>query len=297
MTTAQDWINEVKRHLLSGERENINRLASSPTSGATTVTYEFDQGGIMAGATIEIDTELMYVWSVNTGTKVATVQRGMFGSTAAAHTSGALITVNPRFPQFHIFNTLNQELLDLSSPANGLYRVAVEEITSAAGITGYDLSLTDFISPIEVFFEASASEKWWKRSTNWRVQENADTTDFASGRTLQVFDDTGAVGGSVRLTYRRAFDVLTGLSDDVNSVTGIPVEATDIPPLGAAGRLLLHRAARRTFDESQGEPRRAQEVEANAATNAASALLGFRQRRINAEVARLNALYPTRLVG
>ena len=55
MTTAQDWIDEVKRHLLGGANENLNRLNGSISAGASTLIYEFVQGGIIAGATIELE--------------------------------------------------------------------------------------------------------------------------------------------------------------------------------------------------------------------------------------------------
>jgi hypothetical protein len=140
MTTAADWIEETKQHLLSGDRENLNRLgvAISSTS-ATTFTYEFSQGGIVEGAVVEVDLEQMYVWSVNTGTKVATVQRGYNGTTAATHLIGALVRVNPRFTNFGILRALNQELVDLSSPAVGMYRVTAEEVSVSPGTVGYNL--------------------------------------------------------------------------------------------------------------------------------------------------------------
>jgi hypothetical protein len=295
MTTAQDWVHETRRHLLSSDREQLNRLQTTMNSSVTSLVFEFSTfGGIREGAVIECESELMYVWSVSSTT--ATVQRGVYGSVAAAHTSGALITVNPRFPTFAVLAALNAELVDLCSPAQGLYRVAVEEIDYTTGVLGYDLSLDDYLGALELHIEADETALWWRRidHSTWRIQESADPTDFASGRALILGEDVGS-SSTLRLTYKRAFDTLSALTDDVHSVTGIPVEATDIPPLGAAVRLAFPRGIKRNFDEAQGEPRRAAEVEAMAMVQNASALLSYHNRRVNAEVSRLNMRFPMRL--
>jgi hypothetical protein len=297
VTTAADWVHETRHHLLSGEREQVNRLDGAIVSaGASTFVYEFTTfGGIQPGAVVEIDTELMYVFSVNTGTRTATVQRGYQGTTAATHSDDALITVNPRFPSHAVLRALNQELLSLSSPQSGMFRVAVEELTYTVGVTGYDLDLPGFIDVIEVHALMSETSDWWKRVALWRVANNMATSDFASGRALMLGDGGIPSSGRVRVTYKRSYGTVAALGDDVTTATGIATEAEDIPPLGAAVRLALPRGIKRSFDESQGEPRRAAEVEANAMVQNAAALLQFRNQRVSAEVARLKALYPIRL--
>lgn len=295
MTTTQGWIDEVKRHLLGGAVENLNRLDGAITNVASTLVYEFPaQGGISPGAIIEIDLELIYVWSVDTVTLTATVQRGVNGTTAAAHSDGALITVAPKFPQYSILTALNQELWDLCSPVNGLYRIATETLTTASGTMGYNFDVEDFLDVYEVHYEADAAMKFWKRVDNWRLIHQADTTDFASGRALIVSDWVGESGGSLHVTLKRAFDQLATVADDVETVTGMPGSMHDIPPLGAMVRLTATRGIKRVFDEAQGEPRRAGEVSEQGMIQNSSAILSLRRARIGAESARLRTLYPTK---
>ena len=297
MTTAQDWIDEVKRHLLGGANENLNRLNGTISAGAATLIYEFVQGGIIAGATIELELELMYVWSVDTATKTATVQRGMNGTTAAGHSDDVIITVQPRFPQFGILKTLNQELYDLSSPSVGLYRIANVDLTVAQGVAGYDFSAAGYISTHELHYEQTTAAKQWKRIDDWRVIENADLTDFPSGRAMLIADSYALIGSTVKVTYKRSFSQMSTVADDVLSVTGMPAEMHDIPPLGALVRLAVTRGVKRNFDEAQGEPRRATEVNETGMIQNVAAIMSVRGRRIAAEVSRLNSLYPRRLLG
>lgn len=295
MTTAQDLVDEVKRHLLGGTAENLNRLNGSITSGATTLIYEFATfGGLTAGATIEIDLELMYVWSVNTSTLTVTVQRGFAGTTAASHSSGAVITVNPKFPQFSILTALNQEITDLSSPTNGLYRVVNTDLTSVSGVTGYDFSVSNYIDIHEIHYEADSAMLAWRRIDDYRLVQLADSTDFPSGRALMINEWVGESGGIVHVSYKAGFTTLAALSTDV-ATTGLATSMYDIPPLGAMVRLTATRGVKRAFDESQGEPRRAGEVNEQAMIQNSSAILSLRRQRINAEAARLKQQYPYRL--
>lgn len=296
MTTAQNLIDETKRLIFSSDREQLNRLNGAVSStSATTITFEYAAGGIVAGAVLSIDLELMYVWSVSG--QVATVQRGYLGSTAATHADDAIITVNPRYSDFAIFQALNAELDDLSSPMNGLFKVSTTDITNVVGQVGFDLSMTGLIDVLEVHYRADSQTKWWRRIDGWRVMNNALTSDFASGRALMIEDAVPLNGVTVRVTYKAAFVAMASVSSDIQSVCGLPATANDIPPLGAAARLTFPRDVKRAFDDSQGEPRRASEVPPNASSAAAQTMLAYRARRIAAEHARLKAMWPTRLVG
>ena len=77
------------------------------------------------------------------------------------------------------------------------------------------------------------------------------------------------------------------------SVTGLQPSATDLPPIGAAIRLMAGREIKRNFTESQGDTRRSTEVPPGAIAQSANGLARLRQTRIAAEAARLHALYPS----
>ena len=291
MTTARQLVEATKRHLYSGASDELNRLNGSITDSATSLTIELSSTGIARGSVLAIDLEEMYVWSVS-GVSV-TVQRGWSGSTAAAHADDAIVTVRPRFSDFRIFEAINSDIDDLSSPTNGLFQVEYVDLTYSSATQAYDLtSVTNMIGePIEVLARASGSSKYWPRIRRWRFNSDQEAADFASGKSISLYE-AGYTGNDIRVFYKAPFTRLTALADNVETVTGLPATAVDIPPLGAAEILLAGRPVKRSFTESQGETRRAEEVGVGDMLNSPSALRQRRRNRIIAESARLRALYP-----
>jgi hypothetical protein len=289
-TLASDLIEATRSHLDSGSRPELNRLTTTMNTSVTSVVCDFALGSIVAGSSIVIGLETMYVWS-STGS-TATVQRAMGGTVAAAHTAGDLIYVNPRWSAFTILRALNAELTALSSPINGLYRMRTVDLTYSAGQSGYDLTaVTDLLDVYDVRYSDLGGFKDWPRIRNWGLARNQSTTDFASGLALHFYDPA-APGRTVRVQYKAPFAELTALSSDVQTTAGLPASANDIPPLGAVVQLVAPREVKRAFTDSQPESRTAAEVPPGASRAAAAGLLALRQTRIKEEAARLSAAYP-----
>lgn len=290
-TSATDLVNETFTLLRSMARPELNRLTSDPGSGGTTITFDFAAGGITKGAYLSIDYEIIYVWSV-TG-QVATVARGQLGTTAAAHAIGALIYVNPLFSAFGMLRALNEELQSLSSPTNGLFRVATVTLTSNAAKTGYDLTgTTAIIDVIGVTFDDVGPWNNYPQIRSWRLGRNLPVSDFPSGNGLIVYD-TPLPGRPVVVTLKVPYAAMTAATTDVTVTTGLHPEALDILPLGAAARLVAPREVKRSFADSQPESRAATEVPPGTARGAAAGLLSLRNQRIKEEAARLQVAYPT----
>lgn len=296
MTTTADLIAEAKRHLLSFQREPMNRLASAATADATSLIFEFDTSSITAGSHVQLGLELIYVWSVDPSSKVAQVERAQLGSVAAAHDAGTVATINPKFPDFAILKAINDDLADLSSPANGLYAMRSADLTFSAGSSGYDLAgVTDLLEIHEIRHRIGAASGYrqWPILTNYELSRDVSAVDFPSGFGLFLAEG-GASGQPVRVLYKSGFSPLVNLIDDVELVAGLPASMHDIPPMGAAVTLVAPREIKRNFTESQGEPRRANEVPPGAVGNSMRLLAGRRQNRIAAEAVRLAQQYPDR---
>lgn len=292
MTTVHDVIERTRRHLYGGEsRDERNRLNGNITSSATGLGLDFTAQGIAPGATLAIELEELYVWDV-TAPNVE-VSRGEGGSTAAAHTSGTAIFVNPKFSAFSILQAINEELNDLSSPEAGLFAVGTVTLDYVGGTDAYNLtSVADLLGVLSVSFDTGdGSERWGVlRHGEWRLQRNADTAEFASGLALIV---NGYVpsGRDLRVAYRKPFAALSSLAQNVETISGLPATAHDILAIGAAIRLTAGSEVARNFLD-QGETRRAGEVPPQARANEMRALAQLRRDRISAEKARLYAKYP-----
>lgn len=287
--TFADLIERTRRHLYTETRDQRNRLTGALTSNATTLAVDFDLNGIQPGAILAIDLEELYVWSV-TASNIE-VARGHNGSTAATHAAGSMIYVNPKHSTFAISAALNDDIIDLSSPANGLYRVARTAITYDAAIGGYDLGVTDFIDLIEVAFDINDASRQWPTipRADWRIKRNMPTATFASGTMLSL-NTYAEPGRPLNIVYKAPFVTLSALADDVDD-TGLPSTALDLPPLGAAINLTVGAEVARNF-LSQGETRRSQEVPPGARLGEMRGLAAQRATRISAESARLYAQYP-----
>jgi hypothetical protein len=291
-TTTQNLIDETKRYLLSGHREQMNSLNGAVNSSTTSINFDFNMGSLGAQSIISVDLELMYVWSADLPGRTAIVQRGYLGSTAASHADGALVTVNPRFPDFSIFKAINAELADLSGI--GMFQPVVSTFTFVAGKEGYDLGVpatSDVIDGLDARYDYPGIRRDWPRLVLWEITTDSNLTDFPSGFAV-ILTDLAFPGRDVRITYSAPFNPLSAITDDVLAVSGLPTTAHDIPPLGAAIRLQGSREAQRNFNESQSDTRRAAEVPVGAQITATRVWSDLRMARIKNEVKRLNKTYP-----
>jgi hypothetical protein len=232
----------------------------------------------------------MYIWATDVPTKTLTVQRGFNGTTAAAHTAGAIITVNPRFPRAQVLESINDELADLSSPMHGLFQVK----TLNQDYNGSDAminltSVTSIIDLLTVSVRYQTDD--YPVARKIRLVRDVPTDDFASGFAIRF--DQAVFPGRLRIVYKAAYSSATTEATDINTTCGVQETVTDIVALGAQIRLMSPREIKRNFTESQGDTRRADEVAMGSVANSTAGLIRLRRDRIQAEAARLARAYPT----
>lgn len=291
--TAQTWIDETRDLLLTDYVEEQATLGAALDATETVVSFALPStspAGVVAGATIEVGAELMYVFKVTSG--AATVLRGYKGSEATTHALGAVVTINPKFPTYQILDALNHELRDLSSPQNGLFQIKTVEVTFNAAQDGYDLTgvTDDILSIYQVTYSDPGSEASEPAITEYALRRDRNTSSFASGYGLILHSDAWP-GQAVRVLYKTGFSTLAAATTAL-STTGLHSEAYDLPVLGAALRLMSSRPIRREFLDEQGSSRMADEVPPGAVSASMRDLRALRLDRMNAEATRLNGQYP-----
>lgn len=290
MTTAQTIVDQARRDLLAGVVEERNKLVSQINSTVTSLDVQFDPKGVREGAVIEIGSELMYVWGTSGST--VTVERGFQGTAAATHAAGAVITVKPRFPNQMMLDHVNDELTDLSSPANGLFQIKVCSRNYNGTDRAVDLTgVTDLLAIHEVRWKYDTDE--WIEVRRWRLSRNANTGDFASGLML-IFDMPPPQAALIRVVYKAPYTRLSSLSQDLTTVGGVQATLEDVVRMGVQLRAMVGREVKRNFTEGQGDTRRAQEVGPGAVQASWRGIAAMRQQRIEAEQARLFQAYPMR---
>lgn len=305
-TYTVGWMmEETRRSLLGMHRAEYNQLGADITGATPAIQCQFTVAGITKGSYIAIDEEIMYVWTTSPQTnQITQMQRGMLGTLPAAHKTGAIIEVNPRFPRFAIRSALNEEI---RSWGPQVYRVKQALIQTVSGTRGYDLMQLvqdNFYNIISVrrsqpSSTSGANVESWPSITNWQIVRPAPVADFPSGAGLVIpnmfssgvnfaspdgisMTFTGSPLPTLMVNYSCPFDQSNFIdSTDLISQVGLDATMIDIPPIGAAWRLLSTREILRTLVEAQGQPADLQFQPPMYIAKAAQALKQQRDGRLN----------------
>ena len=289
MSTAGALLERVNRQLLSGTVEERNKLSAGVSASDTSFVMSYDLKGLREGTVFEIGSELCYIWEVTSGTKTVVVERGYAGTTATTHSADAIITLNPRFPKAQMLEALNQDIDDLSSPLNGLFRVVSSTVPYNGSDRQVDLTgATNVIDLIDVRVRYLADDYPVIRGT--RLQRDLPTSDFPSGFAI-VFDED-CVAGDLRVRYKAPFVRAASTDSDIQSVCLVPQSMEDILEMGVMVRMMQTREIKRNFIESQGDTRRSDEVPPGATRDSFTNILRLRRDRIIAEKAKLARQIP-----
>lgn len=288
MTTVSALINQTRNdYLRTGQPEVRNKLNGAISDSAETLTFSRPLNALSMGSRISIGLEDMHVWSVNGAALTADVDRGEYGTTAAAAADKAVVLVNPRYSDSQILRALNSGVSMLAS--EGLFAVSTVEVTYNSTINGYDLaSSTNVLGLVDVLWESTTdSRKQWSRLPNVRLIRNTNTADFASGTAIAV--DRGVPNGcTIRATYKHELSAgLSSLTDVFETVTGLESDAADLLCIAAA----LHLTAGKeiTLNETDAaRPRRGSETPPGTFSQADSNLRTLYRDRVRAERRRLN---------
>lgn len=284
-------------YLLTGQREPRNVLATGIDSDDTSVVLTYDLRAAQEGSRICIDFEDLYVVASDTTSKTVTAIRGDGGTTAASHSAGAIVWVNPKWSRGQVLRTINAELESLSGL--GIYRMATIDLTYNSSVAGYDMTgLTpdDVIDVYEVRADDPGPTNAWRPIRSWTLIRDAPTTDFASGLGLVLFEP-GSPGHTIRVTYRKRFTQVTSAdgATDLATSAGIDREAHDLVALGAAVKLMAGVEVRRSQLNAQPDTRRSEEVPPGAVLQSYTGLVKQYEKRLREERARLARRYPIRL--
>jgi len=304
MTTFNDWVEKVWRRVYSGSADSTVQLSADIGTIDTSFQVTPNSSNAMrVGARLSVALEVMYVVGWDSATGTATVVRGYEGSTAATHSADNLVYIQPIYTRYDVAVALNDELLRLSSPDNGLFQVKAQTFTYNPVYMGYDLSQAvndEFIDIMEVRYKIPFPTRNYPavHRGKWKVLRNIpDSGVFPSGVGLVIYEG-GYPGQPVYAQYSCAFNTVdvsvpANLTSDVAGMTGMTGTMVDIPPLGAEIQLTIPREIRRNFMSNQPDPRKAPEVPSLAVSNSVQALMMVYEQRISEEAGRLTRQYTS----
>jgi len=283
------------------DQASLSYLTSPMT--ATDVTFNVDPETVtnLSRGLVEIDDEMLLVKKYDRATGQVTILsglpgRGAEGTTIATHSSGAIITDDPRFPRLRMKEAINDSIngvypdLFVFGQFEFPYVAARYEYPIPAEVDDVYKVVSNTIGPSGV----------WRAMTSWRFNAMASTTagqvkptPTPTGKSIQVSLGNNPVvpGRNVRVSYTKKPSVLANDADDFESVSGLPERVVDLIVFGACWRLLPAYEAARLQQQSIEATERAPLVPEGAASKASQYFLGLYQKRLAEERDRLLKLF------
>jgi hypothetical protein len=293
VTTFDEFIEATALYAagFSSNQDQVTALAAPVTNAGTGAdfTVSVSDGSIIPnGSLIEVNSELMWVESVSTNTlTIAPFGRGYRGSTKTDHSTGDRVSVAPTVPRSVIERAVNDTI---KSVWPSVFGVASTEFTFTGVIDTYSLP-AEAERVLSVAWDSIGPTGEWMPARRWKVEQNASTTDYATGNSISIFDPV-VPGRTVRVVYTTVPAVLT--SGDNFSDSGLRDSCQDLVQFGAAARLV-------PWFEAGQAPGVAAEANYAAAvgrqsqvTSLARYFTQMYQLRLQEEAAALHTLFPVR---
>jgi len=287
--TYDSMIDEVALSLTGQGTNNdvVVSLVGNITSGAT--SFVVDDDSILSRGIVEIDDELVYVSSIDGSTAtVPTWGRGYRQSTAAAHTSGAAVRVNPQWPRSVIAREINNTVRGLYP---SLFAPKTTEITVDSTEWQYEM-------PADAERILALDWKWtttqWISARSFELLSSTNLTDFTTGKAIALGDPIPS-GATCRVTYAARPTAMSTGAQVYATQTGLPASSKDVVILGTCARLLPWiDTARAVVDTAE-----AMAMAGNRATGISVQIAASLQKRYEArlaeEVRALNTTYRPRV--
>lgn len=288
--TVNDLVARTQRWLLGMHGQPLNRVKTAVALDDLEIEFDMPPEVLSDGTWVGIGNEIVYIWKVQVGPKRLEVSRGQMGTEATAHPVGEVIESASRFPRGAIIDALQEEI---RSWPDTVYQVKARPFTLGAQDHVLDIGRDVYavIGALRSPVSGLTAGRW--TPLRYRFDPLMPKDVFPSGNVLTITDGLTSVRASqVRVLCALPFDVddMAGtllLEDDL----GLAPSMFDIPPMGAAGRLLQTRELQRTDTEAMQESRLAAEVPATFETQTATALRLGTARRLGQEANRLRSKY------
>lgn len=290
MTTMRDMIADTRRMAYGSLHDQINLVAQPYTAGDTTLVLDMDITGITPGMSLSSDLNVWYVKGTEPATNSVFVIPGFDNSPRKNVAVGEFVYIKPRVTDWYMFETMNQEILRLSTPEHGLYQIASWTADVDPTWQTYEIpteAYDNMIGMLRVRYRVPGSPDVWMDipEKSYRIQFNAGTSYVRLLRNIPS-------GTEIEFLYKATFQQAENLSDNVNTVCGLSATMVDIPTLGCLATLLRTTESRRGQVQQQGDARRAGEVVAGSNMAIASMVEKDHQMRIWEEAARLIQRVP-----
>lgn len=293
MSTLRDMVDEVLGKM-SGYGLRSDAVAYLPASITnTSTTFTLTSADLIGRGVIEIEDELIWVDAYDAATGAVTIPpygRGFMGTVAASHAANTQVRVQPMYTR----NRVKQELnATIRATFPNLWGVQTYSFTYSPAVNTYALpSTTEGI--IAIKYRTIGPSKESVPIRNYRVDPNADVTEFPTGTTVTI---NSPVQPGVKVTVVASTEpsVLAADADVFTTVTGLPESCADVMVLGACHRLLSFTdSGRLQFETPEGDMQSAK-IQMGSGTAVAKYIYALYTQRLTEEAGKLLRKYPVRV--
>ncbi len=272
-----------------------------------------EEDAMDAGTIIECDTELMRCVSLDTVNNQVTVVRGVRGTTAAAHTAGALIKIAPPFPRQVVFDAVKDQINNLFPT---LFAVNTQSITTGTGYTligdysspgthNYIVSILSAISQYTDFSVGSDTTgiNFAPVTSSLVELPNPFTYTDSDGVSRTITYSTGpsvvhaiqfagiSSGHTAHVTFKKKFIEPTAETDTLATI-GLEQEYEPIIMAGVAAQMMAGRDIPAATSDYISDQMSLSSYPVGSSNSVRNSLLQYQQLLINQARKYLRAKYP-----
>ena len=223
--------------VLHGYTENTEPSTwITSSANSTTTTLNVHDASVVGRGYIQIDDEIVFVHTTDNVANTLTLSpwgRAQRGTTAAAHSSNAKVTVSPLFPRQEIKNAIN-DTINAMYPS--VFAIGSYDFDYVAARYSYSIPAA-VENILSITYSIVGPSKEWFPARGWQLDRTADTDAFSNGKSVSIYSEI-VPGQTVHVVYSKRPTLLTNDSDDYETVTGLPSYSEDVVIYGAAFRMI-----------------------------------------------------------
>jgi hypothetical protein len=301
MPNLNDMIDEVLINLAgyTYQQDRATYITTNVTDTASTIAnptiLQLASTDNIGKGTIEIDEELIWLDSFDRVSNTATVPpwgRGYLGTSRAAHTAGAKVTITPTFPRYVVKKAINDTIAAFGAT---IFAVKTTSFVFNAAQTTYAFNNLNIHNIMSLMWQDIGPSQEWFPIRHWSWDSLASNTAFGAGAQTVTIGDYVQPGRTIKVVYATDPVSFTTNAEDYSTQTGLPNSTRDVVILGASYRLLTYLDPARAAQVSPQADETDSKRPFGASQSATKQLYALYQQRLNEETARQQAQYPIRV--
>jgi len=293
MTTFNNLIDDVQLDLsgFTYRQDRVTYLISAASSSDLVLNVASTDN--IGKGIIEIDDEMMWVDSYDRQANTITIApfgRGYNGTTAAAHTLNTKVTITPTYPRNAVKRAINDTI---GAVYPKVFATGSTAVSFLASRTTYSVP-ADAIQILSMAWQSVGPTKEWLPIRQWRWDPLAYATSFPTGKSVSIYDNV-LPGRTINVIYAHIPSGMSNLSDDFETITGLPSSMKDVIVYGAAWRLSSYVDPARISISSAASDEFDVKRPYGSGTNVTKNLQALYLQRLEEESLKQKLQYPTRV--